>query len=663
MIALEKMQRRVRFRRRMLLGGWLLVGLVIVARSAQVQVLQATEWRALAAQQQQGSATVVAPRGAIVDRGGVELALTREVFELAVAPGEIRPAERDRVERAVAEATGLSLREVRRATRSQRAWRVLPGRYPPRTREALRGLRGVHAARELRRHYPHRDLALGLLGRVLDGHGRGGVEQAYDTLLAGRPGREIFARDNRGRPIPGETVVVEPPRPGGTVVLTIDRDMQEIAQQALVEAVEANEAEGGDLVLLDPHTGDILALVSVRDGHPGALSAINTPYEPGSTMKPFTVAALLELGLASLEDRVDTEDGSWQVMDRTLHDVGEHERVLTVAEALRYSSNVGIAKVAQALSPSQQYQMMRDFGFGAPTGIGLPGESSGVLRRPDAWSGQSGHSLAIGYEVSVTPLQMALAYGALANGGRLMAPRLVREVRDAEGRVVERIAPATVRRVVSADVARRVGRALIDVVEEGTGTHARLAAYRLAGKSGTARAVGVDGRYERGAYHASFAGFFPAEDPQLVILVKLDRPKGAYYGGSTAAPVTRATLEAILAARNSPLDRLAIARSARGPARGGRDGVARRFVRFAALERPVPALPPIESDPALSDRVPVPVLEGLSPRAAVRRLHALGFRVVLEGDGEEVRTEPAAGVWLARGDTVRLLTGRRRGDG
>ena len=339
-----------------------------------------------------------------------------------------------------------------------------------------------------------------------------------------------------------------------------------MARQALTEAIASSQARGGDVLVTDPSTGEILALVSIRDGQTAGLSAINTPYEPGSTLKPFTVTGLLNAHLATLRDTIDVGDGTWRIASRTIHDVHAEGR-MTIADALRVSSNVGIAKAAQRMTPGIQYENLRDFGFGVKTGIEIPGEVGGTLRRPDRWSGQSPASLAIGYEIGVTPLQMAMAYGALANGGLLMQPRLVREIRGADGEVLERFSSRVVRRVTTPQNARAVSRVLVDVVEDGTGKKARMGSFRVAGKSGTTRLYSPEGGYERGAYWSSFVGFFPADNPQLVVFVKLERPKGTYYGGSIAAPVTRATMEAALAARATPLDRAALLR------RGGVDGV------------------------------------------------------------------------------------------
>lgn len=654
------------WRRRLLLCGWTVAAVGICVRAGQIQVLQGGAWRAMAEDQHMTDKVIVAARGSVLDRDGALLAVSRETYRVSVAPHEL--TDRDAVRGKLQDVLGLSNPEAKRLVSEGRRWVVAPGRYPPSVREALNGIPGVYLDRELDRFHPHGDLARGVIGVTQEDVGRGGVEQAFEEVLRGKPGREVIARDNVGAPIPGETFLVEAPSPGGEVLLTLDLDMQEIARQALEEAIETTEARGGDVLLTDPSTGEILAMVSIRDGKTAGLGALNTPYEPGSTLKPFTVAGMLQEGVVALSDTVDVGDGTWQVAGRTLHDV-HHEGRMTVADALRVSSNVGIAKAAQAFERGDQYENLRDFGFGVPTGIELPGEVGGVLRRPDQWSGQSPASLAIGYEISVTPIQMAMAYGALANGGRLMEPRLVKEVRDAGGRVLERPEPRVVRQVVDSRVSRAVSRVLVDVVEDGTGTSARLGAFAVAGKSGTSRAYSVeDGGYTRGHYFSSFVGFFPAEAPQLVVFVKLEDPKGTYYGGAVAAPVTRATMEAALAARTTPLDRARLLRSVRTETAQPRTST----VRFASQPIDPPA-PPARGGAAVvevSERtgsapgsaIPVPDVTGLPARVAVRRLHALGFRVKQRSAGDILGTVPAAGTRLLPGDTIRLDVRRRSDD-
>ncbi len=665
-------------RRRFLLVLWILAGGFLLARAVELQVAQGAEWRAEADRQHRMQGEVAAPRGSILDRSGVPLALSHETFRVSVAPQELLDAPE--TARALSTALEIPADEAERAVASDRRWVPLPGRFPPAAREALQGVRGVYVERELRRFYPRGTLARAVLGSVIDGDGAGGVEQAFDNHLQGIPGAEIRARDSGGRAIPGESWEIEPPRPGGEVILTLDWDLQEIAHEALKDAVEANQARGGDLIVTDPRTGEVLALASLSEGGVSGLGSINTPYEPGSTLKPFTVAALLELDKAAMTDSVHTMDGRWTTQGRTISDV-QPVGTVTLARALQVSSNVGIAKAADALTPAEQYEMLRDFGFGVPSGIQLVGEIGGALRHPSRWSRQSRASLAIGYEISATPIQMAMAYGALANGGVLMEPRVVRELRDSQGGVVESYEPRAVRRVVSEETAAEVNRALVQAVEEGTGTRAGLASFAVAGKSGTSRAHLPGGGYEVGAYYSSFVGFFPAEDPQLVVFVKLDRPRGAYYGGATAAPVTRATMEAVLAARTPPLDRQALATIARAhqiretpgpaarpvavqPAASISAGAELSAVGVASGPGSIPdqeavhlAMPALLQPGPEEGGLRLPDLQGTAPRSAARRLHAMGLSVIWESAGPVRGSEPAPGSVVVQGDTIRLLTG------
>jgi cell division protein FtsI (penicillin-binding protein 3) len=674
-------------RRRLLLFFWLLAGGVLLWRSAELQVIQGAEWRAEAERQHRMTGVIPAARGGILDRGSTPVAVSHEVFRVSVAPHEV--ADTSSTVELLGQVLGLTPAHAQRPFRSDRRWVPLPGRFPPSARDALSGTRGVYVERELQRFYPHGELLRGIIGTVIDEDGAGGVEQAFDDHLRGRPGSEVLARDSEGRPIPGESWVVETPLTGGEVVLTLDVDLQEIAREALNEALATTGARGGDVLVTDPRSGEILAMVSMGPESGSGLGAINTPYEPGSTLKPFTVASLLSTGKASLADSVDAGHGQWRVAGRTISDVHSPGHT-DLAHALRVSSNVAIGKLAERLTPAEQYEGLRDFGFGARTGIELPGEVSGRLPRPQQWSRQTPASLSIGYEIGVTPLQMAMAYGALANGGTLMEPRLIREVRDPRGQVLERGEPRAVRRVISEEVAREISQTLVGAVEDGTGGRARLATFAVAGKSGTSRAHGPGG-YEPGAYYASFAGFFPAEDPQLVVFVKLDRPQGEYYGGATAAPVTRATMEAILAAHAPPLDRGALAAIARVQATRPNRNAGERSLTGPTLGEIEPRFATVASPPgsggggtgladgrtggnggaggtttkevspsALAQAADkgvflMPELAGSAPRAAARRLHSMGLTVVWNAPGPVRGTDPPAGTPVLPGDTIFLL--------
>ena len=648
----------IRIRRRVLLGVWLLAGVAVVARAGQVQVLQGEEWRDAAQGQQRTAREIPAPRGRILDREGVALAETRELFEVGVAPREIRKSQRDSVALLLRTALGLSAGRARSVVRSGDSW-VYLGVHGAEVQAPLLNVRGVHLTRRLRRDYPQGQLARGILGSVRDGAGFGGLESTFEEHLRGVPGRAVVAKDPSGRALAQQVFEMEPPRAGGDLLLTIDADLQAIAKEALAAAVDSTEATGGDLIITDPHTGEILAAVSLKGGVDQGLSFITEPVEPGSTMKPFTLANLLSRGRASLGDSLDVGEGRWTVCGRTLSDLGGIRGKVTLERAVQVSSNVAVAKAAQALDPLEQWEMLRDFGFGERTGIGLAGESSGVLRRPDEWTCQSPASHAIGYELSATPLQMTMAYGALANGGLLMEPRIVREVRYPDGRR-ETVKPRAVRRVVRGKVAEAVTEVLVGVVTEGTGRALQGAAFSVAGKSGTARAYQA-GDYDRKRYFSSFIGYFPAESPRLVIYAKLDNAED--YGGALAGPVTRAAMEAALTSRGTPFNQASFGIGATGRSGGGDQG--EPVVQFAtggvgrAAAEPRPPVPAGAWDPDPPRlEVQVPDLRGLPLREASRTLHALGLRVRLEGTGAVRGTRPSAGSLVITGDTILLRSGR-----
>ncbi len=689
-MSVDRTARRQTLRRQALLVAWLLASALLFGRALQVQIFEADDWRELAASQQSEASEIPAPRGTIFDRNGVPLAMSREQYRIEIDSDQL--PNRDSVRTILTDVLGLSDAEARRRTDPEREWAVVPGRYEPSVRTLLQGLPGVYLYRELQRDYPYRALSAGVLGTVIDGAGAGGIEGAFEEILAGRPGRSIVAKDVNRTPIPGQTLEVQAPVAGGDVHLTLDLSTQENGQYALQEAIEETGARGGDLIVADPNTGEILAMVSIHDGSANSLAAINRPVEPGSTMKPFTVAALLQTGKARLSDMVEVGNGRWTINGRTLTDVHVDSSRISIAGALRESSNVGIAKAALPLTHSEQYQNLRDFGFGIPTGLGLSAESGGLLRHPREWRPMSAQSLAVGYEISATPLQLAMAYGALANGGELMEARLVSSTRSPEGRT-RRYAPEVVRQVVDAAVTRELRDVLTAAVREGTATKASLASFDVAGKTGTARVYSPEiGGYEDGRYFSSFVGYFPAEAPQLVILVMLDSPSGGtYYGGATAAPVTRATVEAALAARHSPLDRrellelsgedVAVSRpdetvvpaaTLRGTTTHARRGEGRGGispggtpVRFASTttRAGAPTSVSVRSDasPASGSALPsdltIPDVSDLPLRAAVRRLHALGFRVRIEPGGALVVTDPPAGDRSTVGDTIRVRSG------
>lgn len=663
-----------RSRRIALLHGALVVfALALIAKAAHVQLWQRGKWAARAARQQVAVREVPAARGEILDASGEVLARSREVVRLEIAPRELR--DRQLVRRRLAR-LGVSRAAAARATDRRRRWVALPGAFLASSAAAIARMQGVYATPLQQRVYAMPDGLRRLVGRVnAQGDAVDGLELALDSVLRGMPGSQRVLRDATGRSFDLPTSPLVAPRSGHTVVLTIDQDLQEIAERALAEAIARLGATGGDIVVLDPHSGEVRALASRRaDPRSTAATALTEPFEPGSTLKPFIAAGLLSRGRVRTRDVVDTRGGVFTIEGRTVHDVYRGQERMTLAQVLKWSSNVGIVRFAERLAPTEQYETLRDFGFGAPTGAPYPSEAAGILRPPARWSRQSAASLAMGYEIAVTPLQLAIAYATFANGGVLIEPAFVKEIRAPDGALRYRHARRIARRVMTPMIADRVRSMLVDVVMGGTAVEADLTTFQLAGKTGTARRA-VAGRYAPTEYYATFAGLFPADRPQFVIVVKLDSPKDAYSGGSTAAPVTRAVLEAALAARDAALDRRALADassrrqfSAGSPelvvptlhttdsTRNGSVRQAGSVVPRSPSRRVVVRLPDRSTRHVARPPRPVPDVHGLEIRDAVRALHEAGFRVQLArgASGVASATSPVAGTVASAGALVRL---------
>src|SRR5881397_1262088 len=521
---------------------------LLAVRAAQVQLLEGRRWAEEAQAQRTERIVLQARRGTLSDRHGTPLAVTQETYHVGIAPNELRDPVADGA--LISRRLGLTAHTWQEALRRRYAY--FAGPYSALEVQPLRSVRGVHLESVLNRFYPDPAVARATIGRLGDdGLAASGLERTLDSLLAGRAGAAVVLKDRAGREYESPARVIAPPVPGLDVVLTLDAELQEIAQRALDDALRRMDADGGDVVMLDPGTGEVLALASRQRDGSARPSAFTDTFEPGSLAKIFAAAALLSLGRVAPTDRVSGEGGKWRMLGRTITD-DDPQPSLTLADAIRVSSNIAIAKFAARLTPGEQYATLRDFGFGAFTGIEFPAEATGRLRPPSEWTRPSAASLAMGYELSVTPIQVAMAYGALANDGLLLQPTLIREVRSRNGGVGVRYRhrPEPVRQVVSRDVAATLRQLLRGVVERGTGTEAALTNFPVAAKTGTARRV-VNGRYAAGEYTASFAALFPAERPQLVLVVKIDNPhKGSYFAAQTAAPVTRSMLEQALAARN-----------------------------------------------------------------------------------------------------------------
>ena len=633
---------------------FVLAVLAVLGRAAQLQIVQRSKWESEAEEQRKLRVVLPARRGGIYDRGGVALAITQEYFHVGIAPNEVEG--RAATITAIARSLELPASRVRRDFAKNPKWIYYHGPFTGAQVQALRKMPGIHLTPEFARHYPAGSLARSVIGGLNSdsGNGASGIELALDSILTGVPGEEVVLRDRAGRSYESPSRLVSDPVPGEDVYLTLDAELQEIAEHGLDDAIERLKAAGGDVVFMDPSTGELLAIASShRVDHDligNRPSFFTDPFEPGSTAKLFTAAALLSLHRVDSTDEVYGEEGTWSMPGRTkpITDAHTTHGNLTLAKAIEVSSNIAMAKFSQRLSATEQYDALRDFGFGSPTGVEFPSEARGRLPTPDQWKpGFNGPSVAMGYSFGVTPVQLAAAYGALANDGVLLTPTLIREVRSPEGEVRYRHKPEPVRRAVRREVVRTLREYLAGAVGEGgTGERAQLVNYTLMGKTGTAQRF-EGGHYVHGSYTASFAALFPADDPQLVVIVKIDDPKGDYYGGATAAPVTRSMLQEALATRRSAIDRRRLATS-EAPATSD---TASRVEPEAATSVVLPW--PLSGDSTKArDRLPVPNVLGANLRKAAVALHRRGFQMALRGSGQVVRTSPAAGDSLTAGGTV-----------
>ncbi len=540
--------------------GWILAFGFLLVRMVDLQVVRAGALARLATRQQIESIQLPGHRGLILDRVGRPLAANVEVDSVYAVPRAIDHPE------AFAERLGpvLGLPPGEVAARLRRggpyfAW--LARRLPTTAAREIRALGlgdAVGVVPESRRDYPAASLGAGVIGFTgTDDAGLAGLELQYDAALRGTGGLGLADRDAIGRELMQTQRIVTPPRDGGTLVLSLDEVVQHIAERELGQALDRSGARSGTAIVLDPRTGGVLAMAALPSFDPNHYQqappslwktrAIADVYEPGSTFKVILAAAALSSRAVTLHDRW-TDPGQIRINGVTIHDAEptEHFDSLGLADIIKYSSNVGAAQVATRVGKAVFAQYIRRFGFGRPTGIDLPGETGGIIRPIEQWLGPSLQNIAFGQGISVTPMQLLVAASALSTHGLAVHPHVVEVIRDPAGHVTATPGDRTPARVIEADVADQVLAMMREVVRGGTGVKAQIPGYAVAGKTGTAQRPGPAGGYEPGAYVASFVGIVPADDPRLAILVVIDGPHGAYFGGDVAAPVFREIARQVL---------------------------------------------------------------------------------------------------------------------
>ncbi len=523
----------------------------LAARLFYLQVFKNEKYRSAALTQRLREIEIQPKRGLITDRNGKKLAINVSLDSVVVNPQQIKDPENTAA--ALAEVLGLSADKVLEKIQRETSFEYVARKIEPEQSKAVRALRldGVYLVEESDRFYPNGSMAAHVIGFAgIDNQGLEGLELVYDKNLRGTMGRFLGETDAINREIPGGEKQYLPSENGQNLVLTIDEVLQHIAEREIDRLMEETKAKGAVVLISDPNTGEILAManrpafdlnnpVAVPDTYHRNL-AVWYNYEPGSTFKIVTAAAALA------ENAVRENDGFYcrggmQVAGHHISCVTAHGSQ-TFAEVVKNSCNVGFMTIGMRMPRERLYDYIHGFGFGQAPGIGLPGEEEGILL-PVKDVGPVEHAnISFGQGIAVTPLQMIGMVGAVANGGLLMKPQIVREIKSADGAIVQPFTPQIVRQVVPPETAYKLGQLLEDVVADGTGRGAQIPGYRLAGKTGTAQKT-VDGRYVSDKHVASFVGYGPVDNPRLAILVVVDEPQGAYYGGVIAAPVFKRLME------------------------------------------------------------------------------------------------------------------------
>ena len=628
--------------------------LVIAGRAFQLQVLQGERLMRLGERQHLKEWIVLPKRGALLDRAGEPLALSMESQSVYARPHRVQDPEQ--LSQGLARILNLRAADVKQKLISDKPFVWIKRQVSSPEAEKIQALNptGIGMFYEPNRYYPQNQLAGQLIGFVgRDSEGLEGLELKYNDYIRGEAGSSVTERDALGRRVLVQGVEGLRIPPGSDVHLTLNTSIQHIAEKELEATILKYRAKSGVAIVIEPFTGEVLALANYPTFDPNNYSkqsadqrrnrAVTDSFEPGSTFKTILAAAALEEGVVGKEDLFYCEMGKYPYAGKVIHDTHPHGW-LSFAKILQVSSNIGFTKVAQKLKKDRYYRYIEKFGFGQVTGIDVPGEVPGLLRKPESWSAIDLATHAFGQGISATPLQMVMAYAAIANGGFLMRPYVTRRVVSPQGEIVLEIQPHVERRVISEKTARSLASILKDVTNEGgTGVMANVDGFEVAGKTGTAqKADPVHGGYAAKKRVASFVGFVPANDPRLVALVLIDEPEVNVYGGVVAAPAFRNIAQAALR-------HLAVApqQAALIPVLPSQpEALVRRVAKSNS-----PATVETNGDAT-------PDFLGLSLREALEKAQTLKLKVRLQGNGYVVKQSPqAGGRWNEEGVLVLNLQG------
>lgn len=603
---------------------------VIIGRLFWVQVVEGARYREIAKKQYESKVPLRAERGRIFDREMRDIATMVNTTSFAADPSLIeQPEVCAQLIAAAASEPAEMFAERLKNKQSRFVWLargINTVMFP--VLDTIRD-KGLIRVKEPKRHFTYGPVAAQLIGTTdIDNNGLTGLELQYDYHLRGKSGFVVMARDGRGRLSPVVNPERQAPSGGKGLMLTIDIEMQRIAEQELMRGVQETGATSGTVIAIEPSTGEVLAMASIPSFDPNRLNKATTEsirikgitdqYEPGSTMKAITAAALLEERKIAPKDKVNGSNGLYTLATHQIRDdhaLGD----CTFQQALEQSSNIVFAKSSTLLNDRLYYKYVRDFGFGIPTGIDVPGEVRGMLKKPIEFDATTKMFMSYGYGISATALQMVNAYATIANGGEMMLPHCVKSIIAPSGKVETTIPPTTVRRVISEQTAKILTEMLVGVVENGTGAEAKISGVRIAGKTGTAQQL-QDGSYNRTAYTASFVGYYPADAPRVAMIVMLDRPVSTIYGGSAAAPIFKRIVQKTM----------------------------------TILKLDVQTQKSIAAS-AEADSVIAPDVRGLTAESADTILHSLGLKIgTSTGTGLVVKQWPKSGTKIQRGTVVNV---------
>jgi cell division protein FtsI (penicillin-binding protein 3) len=622
---------------------------LIVIRMFQLQVLKKEKLYRMATQQQHVQIPLVPKRGIIYDQKGNELAVSIEVESVFADPRSIKNLEKTVQE--LSPILQIDRKELKQVLKSRRSFEWIQRKITFKESEQVKALRlpGIHFLKENQRFYPNATLAAHLIGFVsLDSKGLEGMEFQYDHLLNGKKNMWVMGRDALGREIAEGDGPFREEDHQRHITLTLDKQIQHVAETELNQAVQKWRAKGGMIIAMDPVSGKVLAMATSPSFNPNQFlqyrpktwrnEAITDTFEPGSLLKTFLAAAALEEKVVRPLDSFYCENGSYKVYDRTIHDHSKHGW-LTFQQIIKFSSNIGASKVGEKLGKDRFYKYICAFGFGDKTRIGLPGESKGILRHPRYWSPITLDTVSFGQGISVTGIQLATALCAIANGGMLMKPYVVERITNEKGGVVQSFEPEVVRKVISGETAKTVSAMLRTATEKGgTGEWAVPPGYIVAGKTGTAqKADGLLGGYAEDRYMSGFMGFAPAEEPRIVLLVVIDEPQGNNYGGVVAAPVFKAVMEKVLPYLNvHPTGTV----------------IVKNEIDSSSTNESLTSGPMIEEGNIgkVDAKEVMPDLTGLPIRTALTRIEGKGLIIKVSGKGKVVEQVPKPGVIFEKGE-------------